>query len=281
MKLDSDPFPINVIEFENKKMLIRSAQAGSVKGENIIVDDNVAPRMIKPKNPEVGVWKVNEGKKQVPRFRPTVKQLLDKYTSRQASNVFNRLGGAKRPHSPSRHGFSGQRYRNRNSYNQQQYREMGSTYLGRAPPMRLQIPPWGYNCSAQYSTISVGCFHQGVRPSGPIIARQMSNKRARFDQESRSRGAIHGGYMNSVSKTFDPAEREAGLPRGKAFASSIGSRSPKHNAYGKIYMGCKQFTGGVNKPVESLDESTVYDPKTDDIPGKQGNGVQQQGSNII
>ena len=63
MKLDSDPFPINIIAFDNKKVLIRSDQAEFAKGKNVIVDDNVAPRMIKPKNLEEGVWKVNEGKK--------------------------------------------------------------------------------------------------------------------------------------------------------------------------------------------------------------------------
>jgi len=53
--------------------------------------------MVKPKNPKVGVWKVNEGKKPVTKSRPTVKHLLGKYTSRKAINVFNRLGGTKRP----------------------------------------------------------------------------------------------------------------------------------------------------------------------------------------
>ena len=62
MKLDSDPFPINVMEFEGKKMLIRSDQTESAKKKNT-VDENASPRMIKPKNPEVGMWKVNGKKK--------------------------------------------------------------------------------------------------------------------------------------------------------------------------------------------------------------------------
>lgn len=65
MKLDSDPFPVNVIVFANKKMLIRSHQTESAEGKNVVVHDSVPPRMIKPKNPEVGVWKVNKGKKPV------------------------------------------------------------------------------------------------------------------------------------------------------------------------------------------------------------------------
>ena len=50
MKLDSDPFPVNMIEFQNKKMLIRADQAESAKDKNV-VDDDAPPRMIKPKNP--------------------------------------------------------------------------------------------------------------------------------------------------------------------------------------------------------------------------------------
>jgi hypothetical protein len=65
MKLDSDPFPVNVIDFGNKKVQIRSHQTESTEGKNVIVDDSIPRRMIKPKNPEVGVWKVNEKGKDV------------------------------------------------------------------------------------------------------------------------------------------------------------------------------------------------------------------------
>ena len=100
MKLDSSPFPINMVELESKKMLIRSDQAESAREKNV-VDNSAPPRMIKPKNPEIEVWKVNEGRRQAPRPKPTVSMLLEKYTSRKTSNVFNRLGGNKRPRSPS------------------------------------------------------------------------------------------------------------------------------------------------------------------------------------
>ena len=100
MNLDIDPFPINMVEFENKKMLIRSDQTESAREKNI-VDISAPPRMIKPKNPEIGVWKVNGGRRQAPRPKPTVSMLLEKYTSRKTSNVFNRLGGNNRPRSPS------------------------------------------------------------------------------------------------------------------------------------------------------------------------------------
>ena len=98
MKLDSDPFPINVVELESKKMLIRSDHTESAREKNI-VDNSAPPRMIKPKNPEIGVWKVNGGRRQAPRPKPTVSMLLEKYTLRKASNVFNRLGGNMHPRS--------------------------------------------------------------------------------------------------------------------------------------------------------------------------------------
>ena len=46
------------------------------------------------------MWKVNGGRRQAPRPKPTVSMLLEKYTSRKTNNVFNRLGGNKRPRSP-------------------------------------------------------------------------------------------------------------------------------------------------------------------------------------
>ena len=76
MKLDSDPFPINMVELESKKMLIQSDQAESARERNVI-DDSAPPRMIKPINPEIGVWKVNGGRRQAPRPKPTVSMLLE------------------------------------------------------------------------------------------------------------------------------------------------------------------------------------------------------------
>src|SRR4051812_31218560 len=66
MKIVSDPFPINVIEVEKNKMLIRSDQTESAKEKNL-VDNNAPPRMIKPKYPKVGVWKFNGTERKAPR----------------------------------------------------------------------------------------------------------------------------------------------------------------------------------------------------------------------
>jgi hypothetical protein len=95
MKLDTDPFPINVIDFTNKKMLIRSDQTESARGKNVVIDDNAPPRIIRPKNPKGG-WKINKKKKQsAPIPKPTVKKLLDKYTLCKDNNVFSQFGGTK------------------------------------------------------------------------------------------------------------------------------------------------------------------------------------------
>ena len=37
MKLDNDPFPVNTIDMEGKKVLIRPSQAESAKGKDVIV----------------------------------------------------------------------------------------------------------------------------------------------------------------------------------------------------------------------------------------------------
>jgi hypothetical protein len=120
MNLDRGPSSIKVTGFENKKILIQLDQAESTKGKNVVIDDNAAPRMIKPKIPKVGVQKVDESKrKQAPRPKPTIKHMLDKYTSRKASKVFSRLGGTKCLRSPTRPG--GHKHWQENLYNQQPY----------------------------------------------------------------------------------------------------------------------------------------------------------------
>jgi hypothetical protein len=59
MRLDTDPFPINLIKFEQKKVLVRTDQAATTKGENVVVSNDLRNRMIKPWSPKVGVWKEN------------------------------------------------------------------------------------------------------------------------------------------------------------------------------------------------------------------------------
>jgi hypothetical protein len=50
MKLDTDPFPIGMVELELKKILVRTDQAETTKVKNVIVVDDLRNRMIKPIN---------------------------------------------------------------------------------------------------------------------------------------------------------------------------------------------------------------------------------------
>jgi hypothetical protein len=59
MKLDVDPFPVNMVDLEGKRILVRTNQAETTKGKQVVVSDELRNRMIKPKSPEVGVWKEN------------------------------------------------------------------------------------------------------------------------------------------------------------------------------------------------------------------------------
>jgi hypothetical protein len=59
MKLDTDPFPIGMVELELKKILVRTDQAKTTKGKNVIVSDDLQNQMIKPHSSKVGVWKEN------------------------------------------------------------------------------------------------------------------------------------------------------------------------------------------------------------------------------
>jgi hypothetical protein len=55
MKLDKDLFPanMNTIKLDGKKVLIRSSQAESTKGKEVVIGEERQPRMIRPKNSEI------------------------------------------------------------------------------------------------------------------------------------------------------------------------------------------------------------------------------------
>jgi hypothetical protein len=59
MKLDTDPFPIGMVEIAHKKILVRMDQVKTTKGKNVVVSNDLHNRMIKPHNSEIGVWKEN------------------------------------------------------------------------------------------------------------------------------------------------------------------------------------------------------------------------------
>jgi hypothetical protein len=65
LKLDKDPFStnMNTMELDGKNVLVRPSQAESTKGKEVIIGEERQPRMIKPKNPEIGQWKKNQRSK--------------------------------------------------------------------------------------------------------------------------------------------------------------------------------------------------------------------------
>jgi hypothetical protein len=64
LRLDSDPFSanVNLINFEEMKVLVLTSQADMTLGKNVVVSDERRARMMKPPSPEPGVWKINERK---------------------------------------------------------------------------------------------------------------------------------------------------------------------------------------------------------------------------
>jgi hypothetical protein len=96
MKLDVNPFLVDLIEFEEKKVLVRTDQAASTAGKNVIVSDELRNRMIKSRQPKVGVWKENTWMKRRPEWRPASSFLIEKYTRERRGSVFHWLGGYKR-----------------------------------------------------------------------------------------------------------------------------------------------------------------------------------------
>jgi hypothetical protein len=56
MKLDMDPFPIDMVELEQKKILVRTDQAETIKGRNVVVSDDLRTWMTKATQP--GGWNV-------------------------------------------------------------------------------------------------------------------------------------------------------------------------------------------------------------------------------
>jgi hypothetical protein len=79
MKLNMDPFPIGMVELMDKKVLVCTDQAETTKGKNVVVSDELCNRMIKPHNPEIGVWKESMLRKPSKRAKPISAMLIEKY----------------------------------------------------------------------------------------------------------------------------------------------------------------------------------------------------------
>ncbi len=93
MKLDHDPFPVNTIDFNDKKVLIRPEQAESTKGKKVFIGEP-RPKMMVPKNPEVDVWKENRSEasssKAPKKTEVTFDMLLNKYEKQGGEKIHNK-----------------------------------------------------------------------------------------------------------------------------------------------------------------------------------------------
>jgi hypothetical protein len=47
MRLDVDPFPVNTVGYEGRKILVQIDQADTTRGKNVIVSNELWNRMIK------------------------------------------------------------------------------------------------------------------------------------------------------------------------------------------------------------------------------------------
>jgi hypothetical protein len=79
MKLDTDPFPVGMVELMNKKVLVRMNQAETTKDKNVVVSDELRNRMIEPHNPKIGMWKENVLWKPAKRVKATSAMLIRKF----------------------------------------------------------------------------------------------------------------------------------------------------------------------------------------------------------
>jgi hypothetical protein len=79
MKLDTDPFPVDMVELMDKKILVRTDQAEMTRGKNVIISDELRNRMIEPHNPEIGMWKENVMRRPAKRVKPMSAMLIEKY----------------------------------------------------------------------------------------------------------------------------------------------------------------------------------------------------------
>lgn len=146
MKLDHDPFPMNTINFDDKKVLIRPEQAESTKGKGVVIGEP-RPKMIVPKKLEVGVWKENKSEastSKTPRkTKVTFDMLLGKYEMQGGEKACNK---GKRPRSPPRERFGHSPRRSESpQYNCSQNMSWGPYPM---PPSGYPYPyymPWGGN----------------------------------------------------------------------------------------------------------------------------------------
>jgi hypothetical protein len=149
MKLDEDPFPMNmnIVQLEGKNVIIQPSQAESTKGKDVVVGEERQPRMIKPKSPKHDKWKKNERNK--PQFSPkaTFDIIMAKYREGRASIKECKIGpssfpgsGQYRSKAPPRQNSEGWDHHQRECH-LTPYHPVGPPMLGPWVPLSMIYPP--------------------------------------------------------------------------------------------------------------------------------------------
>jgi hypothetical protein len=86
MKLDEDLLQVNMntVEPNGKKVLVHPSQAELTKGKEVVIGEERQPRMIRPKNLEIGRRKKNDRSKPQSHPKATFNILMDKYRDDKA-----------------------------------------------------------------------------------------------------------------------------------------------------------------------------------------------------
>jgi hypothetical protein len=99
-QLDVDPFLVNTIRFEEKKILVQTDKVVTTKGENVVVSDELRNKMIKPRSLEAEVLRENVRRKPTQRIKPNFVRLINKYFRRQQREAHEQWRGFKRGRYP-------------------------------------------------------------------------------------------------------------------------------------------------------------------------------------
>nr|AAX95307.1 Retrotransposon gag protein, putative [Oryza sativa Japonica Group]ABA93246.1 retrotransposon protein, putative, unclassified [Oryza sativa Japonica Group] len=232
MKLDHDPFPVNTINFNNKKVLIRLEQAESTKGKEVVIGEP-RPKMMVPKKPKVGVWKENKSgastSKAPRKTKVTFDILLEKYEKQGGEKNHNK---GKRPRSPPRERFGHSPRRSPSpSYHHPQDMSWGSYPMpppgypypyfmpcGATPPMYNHMPPMRFN--------------QGWGgPWRPIHERLSSPNKSRFygknrvNEEKREGKRVKVEERTSEVITIKIGSHDVPIPSGDGVGKSPSKKS--------------------------------------------------------
>jgi hypothetical protein len=70
---------IGMVELMDKKLFVRTDQAETTKGKNMVISNELCNRKIKPHNPEIAVRKENMLQKPAKRVKPMSAMLIEKY----------------------------------------------------------------------------------------------------------------------------------------------------------------------------------------------------------